>query len=356
MVPPAARTLDVLVREAASRYSDAAAAITVNGSLSFGELNDRSDGVAAALRADGARRGMLVGLLAPNSFEWLVVAIGAMKAGCSIAAFNTWARDWDLQHLIPHVPMHTIFTVGEYRGFDFVEAIATAGSDTSAPPRIVRLFGDGSGQGAVAYDEWLNERAHHSQSGEDGAASPDDVAFILFTSGSTSAPKAVPLLHRGLVENGFAIGERQGARSDDRVWLLVPLFWSYGCANALMAAWTHGAAVVLEEAFSPQASLSAIETTQSTLAYLLPNITQSLLEAPNFSTSMTRSLRGGLTIGSPSEIALAARELAVPEICNIYGSTEVYGNCCVTPPHVGPPAAHGEQRSAIARSHAAGLR
>ena len=74
------------------------------------------------------------------------------------------------------------------------------------------------------------------------AVSDADVCFILYTSGSTATPKGVMLTHGGVIANGFDIGERQHLTAADRVWLAVPLFWSFGAANALPAIVTHGGA------------------------------------------------------------------------------------------------------------------
>jgi fatty-acyl-CoA synthase len=63
----------------------------------------------------------------------------------------------------------------------------------------------------------------------------------------------------------------------------------------------------------------------------LPSITGAALRHPDFSPERVRSLRTGLMIGSPEEVRIAAEELGTRQICNIYGSTEIYGNCCVTP-------------------------
>jgi fatty-acyl-CoA synthase len=75
---------------------------------------------------------------------------------------------------------------------------------------------------------------------------PEDICYILYTSGSTAAPKGVTLAHGPLIANGFDIGERQHLRASDRLWLAVPLFWSFGSANAVPAITTHGGCVVLQ--------------------------------------------------------------------------------------------------------------
>src|SRR5207248_2598749 len=82
------------------------------------------------------------------------------------------------------------------------------------------------------------------------------LCYVLYTSGSTATPKGVMLAHGGVIANGFDIGERQRLTGADRVWLAVPLFWSFGSANALPAILSHGGALVLQESFEPGEGLA----------------------------------------------------------------------------------------------------
>jgi fatty-acyl-CoA synthase len=163
------------------------------------------------------------------------------------------------------------------------------------------------------------------------SAVPDDDCVVLYTSGSSARPKAVRLRHGSLIENGFNIGERMRLGPDDRVLLAPPLFWSYGAANALPATLTHGAALVLQQRFEPGEWLGLIERHRCTAVYTLPSMTGAALRHTEFRRERVASLRTGLMIGSPEEVRIAAAELGAAEVCNIYGSTETYGNCCVTP-------------------------
>jgi fatty-acyl-CoA synthase len=158
-----------------------------------------------------------------------------------------------------------------------------------------------------------------------------DDAIIIYTSGSSSRPKSVPLSHGGIIENGFNIGERQGYQPSDRVLLAPPLFWSYGSANAMSATLTHGAALVLQDRFESGEAIDLIERHRCTALYTLPAITSGIVSHPSFRADRVRSLRTGLTIGAPQDVVAAATVLGAAEICNVYGQTESYGNCCVTP-------------------------
>ena len=163
------------------------------------------------------------------------------------------------------------------------------------------------------------------------AAEPTDTLVILYTSGSSNRPKAVPLAHGAAIENAFDIGARQGLGPEDRVLVSIPLFWSYGAVNALPAILSHGATMVLQDHFEPGGALDLIERWQCTALYTLPAMTNALVGHPEFDRARTRTLRTGVTIGAPQDIIKAAEELGAGEICNIYGATENYGNCCVTP-------------------------
>ena len=164
----------------------------------------------------------------------------------------------------------------------------------------------------------------------EGPSAADD-AIIIYTSGSSSRPKAVPLAQYGIIENGFNIGERQGYRAGERVLLAPPLFWSYGSANAMSAILTHGGTLVLQSRFEAGEAIALIERHRCTALYTLPSITAAIVSHAEFRRERVRTLRTGVTIGSPQDVVAAATVLGASEICNVYGQTESYGNCCVTP-------------------------
>ncbi|MCW2952468.1 MAG: AMP-binding protein [Conexibacter sp.] len=337
---PRSRHLAELVAELAERDPDALAVISAEETLSAAELERRVDAFAAGLRTLGVRRGSTVGLLCTNRWEWLCTAFGAMRLGARVAAFNTFVKAWDLDYMLAHSGADVLVTLDRFRASDFLatlgELLPELEDATWAAeryPRLRAVVAIGSGlrpAGVHALDDVLAAGAAAPAAEPEHTSAADD-AFVLYTSGSTSRPKAVPLQQYAVIENGFAIGERMGLRSEDRVWVSVPLFWAYGAANAVPATLTHGAALVLQPAFDAGEALELIEAHEATAGYTLPNMTNALLMHPDFDVRRTASMRTGLTLGGAADVRRAARELAIPEICNIYGGTETYGNCCVTP-------------------------
>ena len=94
--------------------------------------------------------------------------------------------------------------------------------------------------------------------------------------------------HYGIIENGFNIGERQGYQPGERVLLAPPLFWSYGCANAMSAVLTHGGTLVLQARFEAGEAIALIERHRCTALYTLPSITAAIVSHPGFQSGARR--------------------------------------------------------------------
>lgn len=342
------RTLFDMLSGLAAERIDHPAVVHRAGTMTYGELYERASSVERSLRTLGVVSGDRVGLLAGNRVEWLESFFGAVGVGATVHSINTWVTSTELEDLLTRADCTVLVlqaAFGRHRYLDDVRRLVPEVWEASAPGewssarfpslRAIVVLNDDADtpRGAYDYEVWLNAARHDAPNARRSRAliSAATPAVVLYTSGSTAQPKAVPLLHFGLIENGFHIGERLGLGGEDRVWLGSPLFWSYGCANALMATFTHGATLVLQEQFVPAAAIALIEANACTAAYLLPTLIHALLGDPSFDSRRVATLRTGLTIGSPDEVRLAAESLGVTSICNLYGSTEVYGNCCVTP-------------------------
>lgn len=326
MIAPRARTLGELAFEQAETFGVHPAIIHGDRTVSYRDLCDRARRVAGWMRARGIRRGDRVGLLMNNRPEWVETFLGATMLGAVVVAFSTWSKQDELDYLFADSGIRLLVTLDQFSGQDFASDIAAIAST----PADVVLLGQGGPAHWFRYDTMLaGDPLPAPPAPGDGASAPDD-AIIIYTSGSSARPKSVPLAHYGIIENGFNIGERQGYSRADRVLLPPPLFWSYGSANAMSAVLTHGATLVLMDRFEPGEALDLIERHRCTALYTLPAITSALISHPAFRPERTASLRTGLTIGAPQDVMTAAQVLGAAEICNVYGQTESYGNCCVT--------------------------
>jgi fatty-acyl-CoA synthase len=337
---PLSRHLAELVAEYARRDRTAPAVVDGERTLSYGELDEAVEAVASGLRALGVTWRSTVGLLCTNRWEWLAAAIGAQRAGARIACFNTFAKAWDLEYMLSHSDTEVLICVDRFRSRDFRETLvellpelasAEWSSERFPALRHVVVIGEADELPGARTLVDVMAAGQAAEPSEPVPVSAGDDAFVLYTSGSSARPKAVPMQHYGTIENGFSIGERMGLTHEDRVFVSVPLFWAYGAVNALPATVGHGAALVLQAAFEPVEALDLIERHRCTAIYTLPNMSAALLAAEGFAPARVASLRTGLMLGTEAEIRRTLEELGVSKICNIYGSSETYGNCCVTP-------------------------
>lgn len=327
MQAPFSRTLFELLDE--QSRGGGTAVLTGEDSLTYAQLAERARRAASVLRARGVRRGDRVGLLINNRTEWLEVAFGTWLLGAVATPFTTWCTRHELEYLIVDSEVTALVALPRFAREDYA-AMLREFQAAGTFPRLRTVLMVGSAEGFPEYAA-LRDAAVPAPTPApgDGASAADD-AIILYTSGSTSKPKAIALAHYLVIENGFNIGERQGLGPTDKVLLSPPLFWTYGGVNALPATFTHGAALVLQGRFDAGEALALIERHGCTSVYTLPGMTAAMINHPEFRRERTRSLRVGMTIGSPQDVISAADILGAAGICNVYGSSETGGNCCVT--------------------------
>jgi fatty-acyl-CoA synthase len=330
MKPPYSRTLFELLCEQAERHPERVAVICGERRATYRDLADGAGRIGAALRERGIGRGDRVGILINNRLEWLETCFGATALGAMAVPFSTWSKPAELAYLLADSEVDALIAVASFGEQDFAAALERLAPEVPRLRVVVLLDGDDR-PGWIGYDSFraAAEKLSPLLPGE-GASAGDD-ALVLYTSGSSARPKAVRLQHFAVIENGCNIGERMGLSPDDRVLFAPPLFWAYGACNALPATLSHGAALVLQPRFDASEWIGLVERHRCTAAYTLPSITGAVLRHADFRRERVASLRTGLMIGSPEEVRIAARELGAAQICNIYGSTEIYGNCCVTP-------------------------
>jgi fatty-acyl-CoA synthase len=334
MKRPESETLAALLDGLAEAVPDDLACADGERERTFAELRERADRVTAGLQQWGIEPGDSVAVLMENRVEWVETMFGALRAGATVVGVSTWAKPHELEYFLAHSGADAVVSTASFLDTDFASVLDDLTGYGAAPPgdldseafpaldTVVLLGADRPG--AVGYDDLLAAGGPVPV-----PVAPEDVALLLYTSGSTSRPKGVPLLHGGVVENGYHIGERMHLGRGDRVWLASPLFWSYGSANALCALFTHLGGVVLQAPFEPERAIDLIDAYDCTVYYGMANMARALVRADGFAPERVR-FRTGTTIGPPEDIAFTMDDLGVPELCNVYGSTETYGNCAVT--------------------------
>jgi fatty-acyl-CoA synthase len=345
---PRSQTLGALLDEITAARPDAEAVVFRGERLTYAALRAQVDTLARGLLALGVKRGDRVVLLLPNRPEWLIGAFAAAKTGATVVAVSTFSAPREIEWTLEHAQPRLIITMEFFRGREYLSAIhAVCPELASAAPgalncarlpelRAVVSIDERRHDGVVPWAALLEGTSAVNATAlavTQTAVTPEDVAFVLYTSGSTATPKGVMLAHGGIIANGFDIGERMHLTERDRVWLSVPLFWSFGSANALPAILTHGGCFVLQDSFEPGEALALLDGEGCSVYYGMANMARAILEHPDRARRPLAAMRTGLTIGLPEDVQMTMEALNARELCNVYGATETYGNCAVTDAH-----------------------
>ncbi|MDO9437535.1 AMP-binding protein [Hydrogenophaga sp.] len=340
---PNSQTIPQLLREQATRYAAREALVDSTRRYTYAQLLEEANRVARGLLAIGIGRGDHVAILMGNRAEWMLSFLAVQQIGAVSVGLNTWSSPRELEYTLAHAEVRCLIATDRLRRQDFramlksvqreqlprLEHTVWLGTDAAAPLQLEAAAGE------IAWDDMVQRGESVAQAQVDAAAQatqPDDVAMLLYTSGSTAAPKGILLQHEKWIRNAFHIGERQHVTHKDRLWLAVSLFWSFGIVNAVPNLLTHGGCVVLQESFDAAEAMALIERERCTILYGTPNIVQALWEQPARGQHDLSSLRSGAMIGTPAQV-MRAVELGAREICNVYGLSETYGNCTVTDAH-----------------------
>jgi fatty-acyl-CoA synthase len=335
---PRSRTMPDLLDEMTARHPGREFVIGGTERLTYAQFRTRARELARGFHRLGIGHAHKVALVMNNRPEWLLIDFALSILGATLVPISTWSKGRELEYVLNHCDATALVTIDRFLGQDYLAmlaAIGRPGSERLPKLRQVISVGGGHDAGVIAFDDLWALGGPVTDAELDAcqrAVGPDDVPYILYTSGTTSTPKGVQIQHRGLIENMWNIGERQHLTADDRMWMGISLFWGFGCENALFAVMTHGGAVVLQDHFEPAAALALIERERCSVYYGTPNIALALWEHPDRGQRDLRSLRTGAAIGSPAAMQMVM-DLGAVQICNVYGLTECYGNCTVTDAH-----------------------
>ena len=260
-----ADTVHALIERGAAAAPDAVYAISlVSGeSLRYGELAASCRRIGALLRAHGLQRGDTVSLVLPNGLQTLRVLLGAMHAGMVVNPVNLLSQPEQMRYVLGHSDCRLVVVAPDWEdrvrgllgGIERAVAVIVADPDGLALP--------GEGGGAPSAD----------------APSADDVALLMYTSGTTGVPKGVMLTQANLAANAHAISTEHALAPGDRVLAVLPLYHINAFAVTMLAPLAHGGSVAMPAKFSAaqfwahSAGCSWINVVPTMISYLLEGAT-----------------------------------------------------------------------------------
>jgi acyl-CoA synthetase (AMP-forming)/AMP-acid ligase II len=250
---PDTTVADVL-REQTKNRGDHPLLICDDDRLTYAEAHQRSTRLACGLITLGAGKGTHVGVLYPNGPDFIVAMFAAARIGAVVIPLSTFATAPELATQLAHADVEILLGTASYRGHDYRDKLAQI--DRAGIPLLRQTFLDSAPP--VAVDSELLEAM------EDDVDSSDPLA-IVYTSGSTSAPKGVVHTHASLLDHQRVLNEIRGLGSADKLFCNSPFFWIGGIAFSILAAMLAGATLVCSNAVDPDETLDLLEAEKPTM-------------------------------------------------------------------------------------------
>ena len=291
---------DLVDRHLGTERAGRTAIIDAAGAYTYAELAERIGRAGNALRALGSGMETRVAVCLPDSVDFPAVFLGAIRAGAVPVPLNTLLTAADYDYMLRDSRAHTL-VVSE--ALHPVFAPILAGQPWLR--EVVVAGGADAPAGAHRLDDLMAAAAPDL---DPAPTTSDDVAFWLYTSGTTGAPKGAMHLHRHLVHTvaGYGLGV-VGVRPDDVIYSAAKLFFAYGLGNALTVPLYVGATAVLFPGRpTPEAVMAVLRERQPTLFFGVPTLYGNLLADPaNVPAAGSARLRRCISAGEPLPVGIA---------------------------------------------------
>jgi HIP---CoA ligase len=353
------QTVCALLEESSKRYGDRLAVIDGTLRMSYAELAAEARTMARALMATGVQPGDRVAVWLPNTAHWLIAALGAHSAGATLVPMNTRYTGYEALDVLQRTGARVLFLPDRFLGSDYLAALREAAAGQTEPARRQRgaatsgpverlpylrlavhvpVESDDERQGSsedraaahgvASWDHVLDRACDISeQSALDRAAlvRAEDVADIIFTSGTSGVPKGAVSSHRQTVAVAAAWAERAQVTEHDVYMIIAPFFHTFGYKAGWVVALLCGATILPQLTFDIDRVVDQIERERVTILPGPPTIFQELLADPQRDKHDLSSLRLAVTGAAMVPVALVERmrrELTFETILTAYGLTE----------------------------------
>lgn len=324
-------TLPEALDRAVAQWPDREALVDGDLRLTWSELSDRADEAARAVVASGIDPGDRVGIWSPNIGEWVIAALGIYRAGAAIATMNTRFKGTEGAHNIRTSGARMLFTVTDFLDTDYVALLDAADGGRPDCLEEIVVFRGPTPSGSASWDDFLARApkatidAVRERSAEiDGG----DMCDIIFTSGTTGAPKGAMMGHAASIRAYWEWGGVVGLRADDRYLIVNPFFHAFGLKAGILACILRGSTMIPHPVFDVPSVVQRIQEEQVTMFPGPPAIYQTILNDPDLASKDLSSLRLAVTGAAPVPVEMIERmrsEIGFETIVTGYGLTESHG-------------------------------
>lgn len=300
--------------------------------FSYAELGDAVARAAASLKRLGVGRGDIISVQLPNWWEFAVVVLAALRVGAVVNPLMPIFRERELSYILDFAETKVLVVPRLFRSFDHA---AMAKSLQPSLPKLEHVLVV-EGQGATGFDTALlsgEERLAPAPIGGIGALPPDEMAVLMFTSGTTGSPKGAMHSLNTLIACTDSIAERLALDAHDALLVCSPLGHMTGFAAGMLLGLRIGATVVFQDIWEPNRGVTLMAANDVTFSAGATTFLADMCEAIAAGAPKPAKLRKFLCAGAPIPPALidrAFRELDV-KVCSQWGMTEALASTLTEP-------------------------
>lgn len=332
-------TIPALMRDAARRHGDRAALVSqIDGPIGYRALDDQADQVARALIADGTVPGERAAIWAPNMWEWVAATVGIQRAGGVMVPLNTRLKGGEVADIVRRGGITRLFVIADFLGRNYPAMLADEPMPGLRRRIVLRATLGTLGRDEEGWDDFVARAA-----GCDGATlarreamvTPDSIADIMFTSGTTGAPKGAIFNHARSLGGGRAWVGISRQTADDRYCTFGPFSHNASYKAGWIAGLMTGSTIYWPEAYDAVTILDLMANNRISVMPAPPTVFQEVLAHPNWrdwDLSAYRFLSTGATVVPIDLIRRLDAALPQAEISTGYGMTECSGSATHTRP------------------------
>lgn len=313
-------TIPQLLFDQAKKQPEALAIQDQGWTLNYSELADLVRQSAGVMKAMGLSHGDRFAIWAPNCAEWIITTLAGQSLGAIMVTLNTRYKGAEAADILRRSKSKLLFTVKGFLGYDYPEMLSGENLPDLKETVVIK---DESPR--AAFDTFL---ARDKETLGELTVKDTDVADIIFTSGTTGAPKGAMVGHGQNVQVFESFTDAIGMTASDRYLVVNPFFHSFGYKAGWLACLIKGAAIFPLAVFDPKEVLKRIERDKITVMPGAPTIFQTLLGHADLMQHDISSLRVATTGATIIPVDLIRRmheDLGIDDVFSAYGLTESTG-------------------------------
>lgn len=312
-----------LLRDSARAVPEKEALVSGDIRLTYGELDQRVDALAAALQSLEIQKGDRVALYMKNSAELAIAFYACQRIGVVVVWINPNYRELEVRFILENSGAKALVIFAESMGFDYLGMIRNIQSSLPAL-NIVITIGGKAGSGLLDFQR-LMDKGSKQKPNIPAIDIRKDASMFLYTSGTTGVPKGAVINQYQAVRGGYAYSTGVDAGSEDVFIGFLPCTHAYGCGAGLIQPVLLKSRVVFMEAFRPEEALRLMEKEGVTLQLAAPTHYLMELNHPSLRKHDLSRLRAGTIAGmiAPQGLITKVQEEMNLYISSLWGCSEV---------------------------------